>query len=270
MENNSYCDFVFIYSGLTRSIKQTYESQFKYIYNELDKHNLSYKKIMHTWKTKTDKLEVRHLISEDIVDYSDYKLLQPDYYKIDDQEEFHKTIQFSDYFDEKIWLEKGESCHGEHIPWMVLHQIFALESRKRGFEMLEQSGIKCKYVVFLRPECLIFHELPILEIIHNPDPNKIIFCDFNHFDGYNDSFAIMHLNNAILYGKKVDELKDYRKNIGRVAIERYVKYIVEKYNMSVYQIPFKFDIARPYPIDTFLDHDQYRLRNIPKQINNEL
>jgi hypothetical protein len=81
-------DFAIIYFGLTRSVKKTYESHHKNIFDILKKNGLTYKTFMHTWKTKNNTQNIGENLISQKIDYLEYKLLSPDFYIIEDEEEF--------------------------------------------------------------------------------------------------------------------------------------------------------------------------------------
>jgi hypothetical protein len=73
-------------------------------------------------------------------------------------------------------------------------------------------------------------------------------CNNNYNEGYNDRFAIVPFENCEKYGKRIDEIKEFRKSNGRIVSEKYLKYIVDKYYKNISFIDFKFQIVRPLPI----------------------
>ena len=248
-------DFGILYFGLTRTTKQVYTSHMMSIYSVLDSYGLSYKKFMHTWRTKDNKQRVWYETIDKEIDYSEYKLLEPDEYKIEDQEDFLNSINMDNYFYkdvyEKINMVKTHSrdiyCEdGEWLPELVTNHLCALESQKRCLGMLEeymQKGYNFKQIIFIRPDVRINSLLPLYDILSNPEaiyiPNK------DHFQGYNDRFAIMNYKNACIYGKRIDEIAEFRRNQGRIVSEIYLKYIIDKYSMNIIFINFNFEIIRP-------------------------
>jgi len=239
-------DFAIVYFGLTRSTRKVYTSHIANIFNILEQNNLSYKKFMHTWKTSDNKQYIWDKIIREPIDYNEYMLLSPDYYKIDSQDDFLNNVNMDNYFYKDAWDKKGNSREGEWLVGLVRNHICALESMKRGIEMVEGcmiNGDTFKYIMFIRPDIEIKTTLPLNDILSNQD--KIIIANFEHYEGYNDRFAIMNYNNACIYGKRIDELADFRKVSGRIVSEKYVKYIIDKYNLQVNFINFNFDIIRP-------------------------
>lgn len=239
-------DFAIVYFGLTRSTRKVYTTHITNIFNILEQNNLSYKKFMHTWKTGDNKQYIWDKIIREPIDYEEYMLLSPDYYKIDSQDDFLNTINMDNFFYKDVWNTKGHSTQGEWLAGLVRNHICSLESMKRGIEMVEGcmiNGVTFKYIMFIRPDVEIKTILPLENILSNED--KIIIPNFEHYEGYNDRFAIMNYNNACIYGKRINELADFRKTHGRIISEKYVKYIIDKYKLQVKFIEFKFDLIRP-------------------------
>ena len=185
---------------------------------------------------------------EQEIDYNEYALLNPDFYKIDNQNEFIDSIDMNNYFYTEVWNTIGHDAYnGEWLPHLVQNHICALESQKRGLEMVEEfikQGNSFKYVMFIRPDVLIHNELPLNDIITNQCLDIFIPND-NHWEGYNDRFAIVNYKCASIYGKRINEIVEFRKNNGRIVSEKYVKFILNKYNLQIGLIYFKFDIVRP-------------------------
>ena len=42
----------------------------------------------------------------------------------------------------------------------------------------------------------------------------------------------MNYKNACLYGKRIDEIVDFRKHNGRIVSEKCLKFIINKYKLS--------------------------------------
>lgn len=245
--NNKQIDVAILYFGLTRSTKKVYDSHIQNIFDILDKNNLSYKKFMHTWKINNNKQRVWQNIINKEIDYEEYKLLNPDFYKIDSQDEFLSNLNMDNYFYKDVWNTIGHSENGEWLPELVQNHLCALESQKRCLEMVEdfmkKNNINIKYFIFIRPDVMIYDNLPVKIILKNN--NKIYIPNDNNYEGLNDRFAITNYKNACLYGKRINEIAEFRKNNGRIVSEKYVKFIINKYKMNLDFIKFDFDIVRP-------------------------
>jgi hypothetical protein len=199
---------------------------------------------MHTWKTNDGSQNCWETVIPQKIDYLEHTLLSPDKYQIDNEDEFLETVNMDRYFYKDIWETLGTS--GEWLPGMVKNHVCMLESQKRGFSMVKNAileGDKFKFVMFIRPDITIHNELPIYAIITNY--NKIHIPNHGSYAGVNDQFAIIQYEFAHLYGNRIDELEDFRKNQGRIVGEEYCKFIINKYKMVINKINFKYSITRP-------------------------
>jgi hypothetical protein len=239
-------DFAIVYFGLTRSTKKVFESHYNNVFNVLTNNNLKYKTFMHTWKTNDNKQNVWQNTIEQEIDYNEYKYLKPDVYKLDSQELFIDNINMDNYFYKNIWDTIGHSSNGEWLPELIKNHLCSLESQKRGLELVEEfikEGNTFKYVMFIRPDILIYNELPVDTIILSN--HDIFIPNDNHWEGYNDRFAIVKYNYASIYGNRINEIAEFRKTNGRIVSEKYVKFILTKYNLSIGFIFFYFELIRP-------------------------
>lgn len=239
-------DIAIIYFGLTRSIKKVYKSHLEYIYNHLDKNNITYKKFMHTWSLKDGIQNIWEDYIEQKIDYDEHKLLNLDFYEIDSEDEFIKSVNMDDYFYKDVWNTKGHSHEGEWLPKLVSNYVCMLESQKRAIKMVENfvsKGNKFKLAMFIRPDIMIYDYFPIDKVIELN--NYINIPNHSHHEGLNDQVAIFNYDNIKIYSSRIDDLALFRKNHGRIVAEKYVKFIVNKYNLTVNEIDFKYQIIRP-------------------------
>jgi hypothetical protein len=228
------------YFGMTRSLKKVYESHLTKLFDVLKKNNINYEIFMHTWKT--DKNIVWNTFYDIPNDYEYiFPNFKPTYYQIDNQDDFLESITFSDYFYEHLYDINGNSKFEWH-PQLLKNHLCALESQKRVTDMVINTNKEYDFVIFIRPDVELISDFSIdfLKI----SKNEISIPDYDHNEGYNDRFAIIPFINYTYYGKRIDEIKEFRKNYGRIVSEKYVKYILFKYFKNINFIDFKFDIIR--------------------------
>lgn len=235
------------YWGLTRSTKKVYKSHYTNLFKVLAKHHFKYDVFMHTWRIG-GKQRVWEKEIDKPVDYKEYKLLKPRFYRIDDQDEFTDYLEFDKYFYKGIdgnlenlanqdwWPEKAEK--------LILNHLCALESLKRVTKMMENSGKEYDLVMYVRPDVSLKNEFPIENILDLHDFD-IVIPDFDHCAGYNDRFAVLNYKTAFIYGKRIDGLAEFRRTQGHITSERYVKYVCDINQLNVILAPFYFDIIRP-------------------------
>ena len=231
------------YFGLTRSTKKVYPSHFDHIFNVLDRHNIDYDVFMHTWQLE-DKQRVWCDYINCEVDYTEHKHLNPNHYKIDNQEEFTSKLVWKDYFYQHVWDEVGHDVDGEWLPELILNHLCALESQKRVTEMVENCNEKYDLVMYVRPDVWFNNPLDIDSILSLKD-REIIIPNFSHNEGINDRFAVLTYSTAPIYGKRIEKIVDYRRNNGRIVSEKYLKYVCDKNKLKIHLIDFRFKIVRP-------------------------
>ena len=198
---------------------------------------------MHTWYTKS-KQRVWETELSIPIDYNEYKLLNPAYYRIDDQDTFTDALDFGQYFYEPVWIEKGDSPDGEWLPKLILNHLCALESQKRVTYMVLESRNKYDLILYIRPDALLLTPFPV-KMLLNIQEGDILIPNFDHCEGYNDRCAVMHVKTAPLYGKRINGIIDYRRTQGGIVSEKYVKYICDKNQLNVILIDFHFELIRP-------------------------
>lgn len=228
------------YFGLTRSTKKVYNTHFENLFDVLKEHNINYEVFMHTWETLDGKQNTRGKnYTKTDIDYNEYKLLKPDHYKIDIQDDFLKSIDFSKFFYQNTYNKyKYDKVKGEWKPKLIKNHLCALESQKRVLKMVNTN--KFDKIMFVRPDVMINKKINVNQIL-NMKKHTIIIPFGDNYEGYNDRFAICTWRNAHEYGSRIDEIADFRKKNGRIVSEKYVKYIIDKYKMSkeVMVLPMK-------------------------------
>ena len=222
------------YWGLVRTLREVLPSQHKYIYSELEKAGIEYDTYFHSWVTDKNMVWGRQM--KEPIEYETIDLVHPLKKQLDDQSEFLKSIDFSKYY------RPGER---EWVPQLIWNHLCALESQKRSANLCLESGIEYDYIMFLRPDALVTKRLPVEDIFAQEHSiNTIIIANFNHWEGWNDQFAVLRPELVIPYSHRIDGIAEFRKNNGRIVSEKYVKYVVDR-NYVPKQIDFRFDLLRP-------------------------
>jgi len=229
------------YWGLTRSTKKVYQSHHDKLFKILNDNNYEYDIFMHTWIT--DENLIWENKCEIPIDYEEYKLLTPKYYKLENQTEYLDTIHFSDYFNEELYDRYGGDTPNEWRPKLIRNHLCALESQKRVTNMVSESEKSYDYVIYIRPDVMLLTQFNINFLDLNP--NCIAIPNNEHHEGYNDRFAIVNYEDCRKYGCRIDEIIEFRKHHGRIVSEKYVKFIINKYFKDIRFIHFQFNIIRP-------------------------
>jgi len=230
-------DIAICYFGLPRSVKHVFKSHEDFIYRVLEQNNITYKKFMHTWKTSDNSQRVWRYKTKEKIDYDEYKLLEPDYYTVESQDEFMETINMNDYYYEEERKKEWDKT-------LLKNHICALGSEKRVFEMVKETGLKFKYVMVIRPDSKFDMNIPIHKMLDLKE-KEFSISDHRHYEGYNDRFTICNFDDAHIYLNRIDEMKDGRAESGRITAEKYLKYTFKKHSCLVKKIKFPFQLIRP-------------------------
>jgi len=229
------------YWGMTRSTRLVYNSHTNNLFNVLKNNGIEFDVFIHTWET----LVKNHIIWMNYcdieIDYEEYKLLNPTFYKIDKQDEFLDTINFENYFNKDLFDKYGDSPY-EWIPGLIRNHLCALESQKRCYHMVLESNNSYDYILYIRPDVEITTPFDVNWLSSEFD---ITIPSYDHYEGLNDRFAIIPFDKAEKYSTRIDEIIEFRQKRGRIVSEKYVKYIVDNYYPNVQYIDFMMKIIRP-------------------------
>tara|TARA_B110000261_G_scaffold133797_1_gene150740 strand:- start:90 stop:755 length:666 start_codon:yes stop_codon:yes gene_type:complete len=152
--------FAVCFFGLTRSVKYTLPSIEKNIYQVLKENNINYEVYLHTYDLR--KLNLKRSNENVDLDTEEWKLLKPNYYKIDSQEEFDKSYDYE-------FIKK----YGDY--WKTNFQnTFNLIRQFNSLKQLQKLiNKKYDYYIILRPDLLYIDKLDI-NLINKYIDNKTI------------------------------------------------------------------------------------------------
>jgi len=223
-----------LYWGLVRTLREVFPLQKKYVYDELDGSGIEYDVFVHTWATEDNLVWDRPMAES--IDYTAIDILNPTSRQIDSQSEFLDTVDMSLYY------YPGEY---EWEPYLIKNHLCALESMKRCSRLCSNYGKSYDYVMFLRPDALLDRRLPVEDIFNGEfRENTIVLPNFNHWEGYNDQFAVLDFRTFSWYGERIDGIAEFRKTNGRIVSEKYLKYIIDQHYIPK-EVEFQFDLLRP-------------------------
>lgn len=224
--------------GLTRSLKYTIKSIHKHIFDVFKNSNIEYKIFMHTYKVNSLYSNPRAKEYNIMLENEEYKLLEPDYYTIDLQEEVEKKLDFKSYRTFKD-------------PWNTNYKtmdnfILAMYSKKKLLELINNSEEIFTHFLCVRPDVKYLNSFDI-KWLYNINNNDIYIPDFHQYHfGFNDRMALI-TNKKILdiYLNIFDYMKEYSKN-NMLHSETCIRYILKKniINLNIISIPFYFNRVR--------------------------
>ena len=230
------------YWGMTRSTRKVYMSHNTHLFSILTQNKIHYDTFMHTWETDQNIIWENDCNIQN--DYEEYKLLNPTYFKRDIQTIFFNALDFSNYFNQELFDKYGGDSPHEWRPQLIKNHLCALESQKRVTDMVLSCGNTYDYIIYIRPDVMLLTPF-IVDCLPHVLSGTIIIPNDDHHEGLNDRFAIVCYNDCSYYGKRIDEIINFRKTNGRIVSEKYVKFIIKKYFKKLLFINFKFIIIRP-------------------------
>ena len=208
--------------GLTRSLRFTYDSINKNVFQVLKDNNISYEVYLHTYDLKVlNNNRSREFNCE--LDLEEYKLLNPNKYVVTSQDKFDKNFDYESikkYGD--YWRDKFGSA---------TNLIRQLNSLKEVFELIKNKKNYDSYI-FIRPDLKILTEININDIIESKKKDVILTSSYDKFNGLNDKVAIGSYRSAEIFANRLDYIYEYMKCNGKLHSERHLKFVMEKFGIK--------------------------------------
>lgn len=192
--------------GLTRSLKHTIQSIEQHIINVLKNANIEYKIFIHTYSFNSQFNNERTGETGIQLDFEEYKLLNPDFFKVDDQDYVKQQINLNQYRRRRDPWNSGYQC--------VDNFLCSMYSKRELGKLIQQSNFEFDYVLFLRPDVLYLNDFD-LSILHSINDTTIGIPNFALWghNKFNDRMCITNYKNAFIYSSLFDHmLKFSRKN----------------------------------------------------------
>jgi len=219
--------------GLCRSTNYTIESINKYIFDALKKLKFTYDIYLHTYKVTTPYTNIRNSEENIMLNNDLYKLINPNVYKIDDQDIIKKELDFIKYRSKgDPWLNNFKSLD---------NLILGLYSLNQVTQLWKNSNKTYDYIIYIRPDVKFLSPLK-LSFFMNLTNSNIILPDFDEYP-INDRFAIGKPNVMTLYGERYNNAYDYSLT-NKLHAEKYLNYILDKNKIDVIKINFEFHRIR--------------------------
>lgn len=219
-----------IFWGITRSLAKTYPNLKNHIFDYLKNNKIQFKIFLHTYYFD-GLLDNRRTGERNIqLDFNEYKILNPDYYQVDNQDEIKKQININKYLRFRY----------SYIRKTTENLICALYSQMKAVELMEKSQEKFDYVWFLRPD-VIFRNKLLLHWLRWINPHRFLVPNFASCKGLNDRMAICNYQQALIYGKRFLRLEEYGIFLRgkKISSERFLAWIMKNYKTRKINYVFK-------------------------------
>lgn len=230
--------------GILRASVLTYPSLKRYLLDSLKENGHSYDIVMHTYSFASLYTNRRSQEFNLKLNFSSWMMYNPNYILIEDQDKFDRDINYELY---KIrgdpWSNQFSSFHNE---LRALNSLMHVSSVVESIHTRSPEYFQA--VIFVRPDVMFLHKLPIMSLspflVHTK--NIIFTPDFHRtcFGGQvNDRFAIGQVLPSIVYGTRLQYALQYSQKY-RLHSEKYLYYHLKSKNIKLAEIPFRFKRIR--------------------------
>jgi hypothetical protein len=195
--------------------------------------NFKYDIYLHTYNVNTPYTNIRNNEENITLDNNLYKLLNSTIYKIDNQENIRKTIDFAKY------RSNGDPWSNDYKSLDNL--ILGLYSLNQVTQLWKNSNKTYDYIIYLRPDVKFLNPLN-LSFFLNLNNTNIVLPNYDQHP-INDRFAIGIPNVMLLYGERYLHAYDYSLT-NKLHAETYLKYILDNNKIDIIKINFNFHRIR--------------------------
>ena len=214
--------------GLTRSLNYTLDSIEENIFTPLKNSNIKYDIILHTYNLKFIKMERSG--ENNKLNTEEWKLLNPDYYKIDNQDEFDNSYNYE-------YIKKFGDAWNTNFQ-NTKNFIRQLNSLKQVFKLAKNSKSTYDCYLFIRPDLKYTKKLDVTQIYNASMQNKSIFIPSWHkWGGVNDRMALGCHNTIKFYANRLDDVSDYLETTKKpLHAEKFLKFVLKKHNIKTEEL----------------------------------
>lgn len=221
--------------GICRSLNYTVESIKQHIFRPLEQAGISYDTYMHTFIVPGVYVNPRAGEKACHLDNEQYKLLDPMYLKIDNQDEIDEILDFPKY------LTKGKGG-GWKNETTAKNFIRALWSLNEVSKLWLERRTEYTHIMYCRPDVLYLQPIKLEQLLLVSN-SEIVLPDFHQHFGVNDRFAICSAHGAEIYGTRFNNLLEYSLTCA-IASEHFLSYILRLNKLTTKNIPFRFKRTR--------------------------
>jgi len=228
--------------GLTRSLKYTINSLHENIFDVFKKNNIEYKIFMHTYNVYGKYNNKRSLEHNITLDNNEYKLLEPDYISIDNQEEIKSNINFLKYRTHKDPWDSQYQTHDNFI--------LAMYSKKCLLKLFQDNDDGTyTHFLMIRSDVRYLNNFDIRWL--SDIKNNEIYVPIFHFKpfNFNDRMALTNDKRVFtIYNNIYDIMLEYSKK-KPLHSETINKVNMDNNNINVIPIKFFFNRVRANGIE---------------------
>jgi hypothetical protein len=221
--------------GLTRSLKYTIQSIHEQIIAPLKEAGIEYKIFIHTFSFASEYHNPRAHETGVQLDFQEYKLLNPDYFMTEDQDEVKKRLNLKQYRSKEDPWSNGYSS--------LDNFICAMYSKKQVGSMIQKSGEVFDNFIFLRPDVRFLNPLSV-HYLPKVSDNKVYCPNFHLFPDFNDRFFICSREHVYTYTQLFDDMLPFSRHTPLHSERFQYAMITKKYGLIVIYMDIRFNRIR--------------------------
>ena len=217
--------------GIARSLNFTIDSINKNLLKVFDDNKINYHIYFHTYKLNTYK-NIRTNESSNNIDNTQYQLLHPHFFQMDDQDEIKKKLNLHLYRDKPDPWDTNYNS--------VDNFILACYSKAQLVNMIKTTNVNYDYILYCRPDVNYIQKFD-LKFLKNVNNNTICIPDFHLYGDYkfNDRFCICNMNTYYIYGNIFYLLLHLSKKMP-LHSETIIGKVLTSHPLNIIRIPYKF------------------------------
>ena len=230
-----------LFWGLTRGLKYTQSSIVNNVIMPLRRNGYEVDVFIHTYYFEGTYSNSRHGIENMKLDFTEYRLLNPKYSILEDQDEIKKKLRLRRYRTKKDHFKNNYQSNDFYI--------LSLHSQGQVTRLFNQHKDEYRFCIFLRPDVIYVKPLNIgwLTFVGK---NSMVIPGWSNYKNKkehseNDRFCICHPDDASKYGDVLDYLLPYSKYEPIVA-EFFIGFVLNKFfKVNLHRVKFIFKRVLP-------------------------
>jgi len=229
-----------LFWGLTRGLKHTIKSIQENVVDVIKK-DYNVDVFIHTYYFEGKYSNPRHGVEKVNLDFEEYKLLNPLFYAVDNQDKVARKVDLNCYRKQPDIFNNNYKSNDNYI--------LSLYSTQEVTKLFRKNRKEYRYCVFLRPDVLYVEKFDNKWFSQLKD-NTIIVPGWDCFDRFvktnvNNRFCIIGVEDVEKYGNILKYLHEYSLEKSIMAEEFLGIMLNEKFKMNVIKIDFRFQRVLP-------------------------
>ena len=226
MSDNKKPKVAIIFFGITRTLKDVFYSIKQNLLDILEKDGFEYDIFIHTYILSNPYVNPWSGESTYNYDNNAYKILNAKYVLLENQDIVEKSLNIPAYFSNLgDWAGCAKTMKMKQ--YLVRNMTLALYSKNQVTKMFSRYKDEYNFVIFTRPDQVIFNPINTSLIKSILKDNNIIMPYEHCYHGVNDRLCIAKPEVGIIYGTAFNGLLSYSKKksiISEVYLKDYLNF----------------------------------------------